>query len=104
MLKERNLENLFTCALLTALYQDTKPQMSSSLVFKRVYRLENVEIQSVMLVFSTLFVNKRPSNLLTGSPPTPLPLSLCVTGGMGGYWSIGSDCVEIIYWSSTLCI
>ncbi len=31
-------------------YKDTKPKMSSLLVFNRVYRLE---IQSVMLVFST---------------------------------------------------
>jgi hypothetical protein len=36
--------------------------------FNRVYRLE---IQSVMLVFSTPLVNLCPSNLLTGSP-TPL--------------------------------
>jgi hypothetical protein len=44
--------------------------MSSSLVFNRVYRLE---IQSVMLVFSTPFVKYCPSRLLTNSPP-PLPL------------------------------
>ncbi len=42
--------------------KDTK-QMSSLLVFNRVYRLE---IQSVMLVYSTPLVNQRPSNLLTG--------------------------------------
>jgi hypothetical protein len=35
-------------------YKDTKPQMSSLLVFTRVYRLE---IQSVMLVFLTPLVN-----------------------------------------------
>jgi hypothetical protein len=35
-------------------YEDTKPLMSALLVFKRVYRLE---IQSVMLVFSTPLVN-----------------------------------------------
>jgi hypothetical protein len=35
------------------IYKDTKPQMSSLLVFNRVYRLE---IQSVMLVFSTPLV------------------------------------------------
>jgi hypothetical protein len=44
-------------------YKDTKPQMSSVLVFNRVCRLE---IQSVMLVFSTGFVNYCPSNLLSG--------------------------------------
>ncbi len=37
--------------------------MSSFLVVIRVYRLE---IQSVMLVFSTGFVNYCPSNLLSG--------------------------------------
>jgi hypothetical protein len=42
--------------------------MSSLPVFKRVYGLE---IQSVMLEFSTPLVNKRPSNLLTGSPTPP---------------------------------
>jgi hypothetical protein len=35
-------------------YKDTKPIMSSLLVFNRVYRLE---IQSIMLVFSTPLVN-----------------------------------------------
>ncbi len=47
--------------------------MSSLLVFNRVYRLE---ILSVMLVFSTSFVNYCPSNLLSGwlpLPPSPLP-------------------------------
>ncbi len=39
--------------------------MSSLLVFYIVYRLE---IQSVMLVFSTPVVNKRLSNLLPDSP------------------------------------
>jgi hypothetical protein len=33
---------------------------------KKIYRLE---IQSVMLVFSTPLVNYRPSNHLNGSPP-----------------------------------
>jgi hypothetical protein len=50
----------------------------------------DLEIQSVMLVFSTPLVNQRPSYLLTGSPPL-LPPSLCtgvciykcVTGGVG---------------------
>jgi hypothetical protein len=46
--------------------------MSSLLVFNRVYRLE---IQSVMLVFSTSFVKYYPSNLLSGSPPPPPPPS-----------------------------
>jgi hypothetical protein len=45
--------------------------MSSLLVFNRVNRLE---IQSVMLVLSTPLVNKRPSNLLSGSPIPPPPL------------------------------
>jgi hypothetical protein len=69
--------------------------MSSLLVFIRVYRLE---IQSVILVFSTPLVNHCPSNLLTSSPPRPPPPPLpslcekvqvyvfiqCVTGGWGG--------------------
>ncbi len=46
--------------------------MSSLLVFNRVYRLE---IQSFMLVFSTLLANQRLSNLLTDLP-SPLPPSL----------------------------
>jgi hypothetical protein len=45
--------------------------MSSLLVFNRVYRLE---IQSVMLVFSTQLLHYCPSNLLSGSPPPPPPL------------------------------
>ncbi len=45
-------------------YKDTKPELSSLLVFNKVYRLE---IVSVMLVFSTSFVNYCPSNLLSGS-------------------------------------
>ncbi len=44
--------------------------MSSFLVFNRVLI---VEIQSVVLVFSTLLVNYCPSNLLTGSAPPPPP-------------------------------
>ncbi len=51
--------------------KDTKPQMLSLLVFNRVYRLE---IQSVMLVFSTPLVKYCPSNLLTGSPSPLFPL------------------------------
>jgi hypothetical protein len=64
--------------------------MSCLLVFNRVYRLE---IQLVMLVFSTPVVNNRPSNLLTGSS-TPLPFPVwistmvhvfiqCIKGGGG---------------------
>ncbi len=53
-------------------YKDTKPSMSSLLVFNRVYRLE---IQSVMLVFSARFVNNCPCNLLSGYlPPPPFPV------------------------------
>jgi hypothetical protein len=44
--------------------------MSSLPVFNRVYRLE---IQSVMLVFSTGFVNFCRYICLSGSPPPPLP-------------------------------
>jgi hypothetical protein len=45
--------------------------MSSLLVFKRVYRLE---IQSVMLVFSTPLVNCCPSTFsLTSPSPPPFP-------------------------------
>ncbi len=47
--------------------KDTKPSMSSSMVFNRVYGLV---IQSVMLVFSTSFVKYCPSNLLPQSPFT----------------------------------
>ncbi len=59
---------------------DNKFQMSSLLVFNRVYRLE---IQSVMLVFSAPLVNQRPSNLVTGSlNPSSLP---CVNKYTGMY-------------------
>jgi hypothetical protein len=45
-------------------YEDTpNPKMSSLLLFTRVDRLE---IQSVMLVVSTSFVNYCPSNLVSG--------------------------------------
>ncbi len=44
--------------------------MSSLLLFNRVYRLE---IQSVMLVFSTPFVNQRPSTFSPVHLPHPLP-------------------------------
>jgi hypothetical protein len=56
--------------------------MSSLLVFNRVYWLE---IQSVMLVFSTPLVNYRLSNLLTGSP-TPPPPSCVNKYSAGIYW------------------
>ncbi len=66
-------------------------------VFIRIYRLE---IQSVMLVFSTqLFVNCCPSPLLSGSTlPPPLPLfyvhkynvfTYIVCKGGGGYGVLG---------------
>ncbi len=44
--------------------------MSSLMVFNRFHRLE---IQSVLLVFSTPLVNWRHLNLLTGSSPPPPP-------------------------------
>jgi hypothetical protein len=65
-----------------------------------------------MMVFSTPLVNWRASNLLAAWLTSPPFLSLCdkyrgmyifiqcVTGGGGG----GSDCVESIYRSYTLCI
>ncbi len=42
--------------------------MSSLLVFNRILRLD---IQSIMLVFSTPLVKYCPCNLLSGSPPPP---------------------------------
>jgi hypothetical protein len=67
--------------------------MSSLLVFNRVYRLE---IQSVIWVFSTGFVNYCPSNLLSGylSRLPPLPFvnkytiytyTGCKVGGVWGH-------------------
>jgi hypothetical protein len=53
--------------------------MSSLLVLNGVYRLE---IQSVMLVISTGFVNYCPSNLLSGQ---------CVRGGSMGMGVIGGE-------------
>ncbi len=47
--------------------------MSSLLVYSRVYRLD---IQSIMLVFSTGFVNNCPFNRLSGKL-SPLPPFLC---------------------------
>jgi hypothetical protein len=43
-------------------FEDVKPSMSSLMLFNRVDRLE---IQSVMLVFSTGFMNYCPSNLVS---------------------------------------
>jgi hypothetical protein len=51
-------------------YKDTK--LLSLLVFNKVYRLE---IQSVMLVFSTQLCELLPLYLFSGSPSPPLPLS-----------------------------
>jgi hypothetical protein len=47
-------------------------------VYFRVFR---IEILSVMLVFSTRFVNCYPSPLLSGLNP---PLPVCKVGGGGG--------------------
>ncbi len=82
-------------------------------VFIRVYRLE---IQSVMLVFRPSFVNYCHSNLLSVSPPRPLPHSLrqsavqytvyrlCVTGrGWGRVLSPVGDQIQF-YRSFTLCM
>ncbi len=65
------------------------PKRSSSLVFNRVYRLE---IQSLMLVFSTPLVNCCPFYFLSDLPhPSPLPKvnvqyiqAVCGCGGWGG--------------------
>ncbi len=56
----------------TKYYKDTKLETSSLLEYNRVYRLE---IQSVILVFSTGFVKQCPCNLLPGQlfPTTPPP-------------------------------
>ncbi len=55
-------------------YKDTKPYMSSLLVFNRFYKLEK---QSVMLILSTGFLNYCPSNLLSGlAPPFPVRISI----------------------------
>ncbi len=51
-------------------YKDTK--LLSLLVFNKVYRLE---IQSVMLVFSTQLCELLPLYLLSGSPSPPIPPS-----------------------------
>ncbi len=55
--------------------------MSSLLVFNRVYRLE---IQSVMLVFFTLFVNSRPSPLPCSNEYMGYVFIHCVKGRGGG--------------------
>ncbi len=72
-------------------FKDTKPKILSLLVFTRVCRLE---IQSVMLVFSSSFVNYCPSNLISGKlSPLPPPCvnkytvytyTVCKRGGSMG--------------------
>ncbi len=54
-------------------YRGTKPWMSSFLVLNRVDR---IEIQSVMLVFSTTLVNYCPSDFLTGLSPPLFPVRI----------------------------
>jgi hypothetical protein len=51
------------------------------MVFNRVYRLE---IQSVMLVFSTPLLYCCPSTFSLTSPPSPLPKAVAVGVGEGG--------------------
>jgi hypothetical protein len=67
--------------------------MSSLLVFNGVYRLE---IQSVMLVFSTPLVKKSPSNILTGSPTLP-PLLPYVNNYRGMY------CIHTVQVDGEVC-
>ncbi len=55
--------------------------MSSLVVFNRVYRLER---PWVMLLFSIQLCSYCPSNILSRSPPPPLPPSLA--GGRGVVW------------------
>jgi hypothetical protein len=85
VLRERLVEELITHGRRN--HKDTRPYMSSSLVFNRVYRLE---IQSVM-VFSTPLVNCCPLYILSDLPhPYPLPKvnvqyiqTVCGCGGGG---------------------
>ncbi len=80
--------------------------MSSSLMFNRVYRLE---IQPVMLVYSTPLVNYCPSTFSLISPTPPLfpkyriyciIQTVCGCGGGGGVLS----CLQTIFYRSlTLC-
>ncbi len=72
-------------------YKDTKPYMSSLLEFNRAHRLE---IQSVMLVFSTPLVKYCLSNLLTRSPP-PLP---CVNKHRAMYLYRGGGRGDRVVW------
>ncbi len=77
------------------MYKDTKPQKSSLLVFNRVYRLE---IQSIILVFSTPLVNySAPLTFSLVHLPPPLSCvnkykdtcihTVCNGGGVGwGDW------------------
>jgi hypothetical protein len=65
--------------------------MPSLLVFKRVYKLE---IQSVILVFSTPLVKYCLSNLLTGSP------GIYTFGNMGGdrvVWRTYSGVIHCVF-------
>jgi hypothetical protein len=77
--------------------------MSSLLVFNRVHRLE---IQSVMMVFSTSIVNWRPSNLLTGlTLPPPFPvliftgvgINTVCNGGGGDGIRLGREHLQELY-------
>jgi hypothetical protein len=75
--------------------------MSSLLVFKRFYRLES---QSCWY-FRPSCVNYCPSNLLSGSPPQPLPPSqsqstvytdsVLLGGGGGGVLSFVGDHIPV---------
>ncbi len=76
------------------------------MVFNRAYRLE---MQAVMLVFSTNLVTYRPFNLLTGSPTPPSFPCLnkykgmyyvfiqCVTGGIVGLRQLNT-CCQVPLW------
>ena len=77
--------------------------MSSLLVFNRVYRLE---IQSVMLVFSTTLVNCCPSNLLSELPqpsPTSQSKRTVYTGSVWGDVELCCRPYSIFCRSLTLC-
>ncbi len=96
---------VFAAQILKCIYLITKRHQTLNVVFTSVYRLE---IQSVMLVFSTSFVNCCPSYCtslwlaLSPSPPFPVWLSIlykriqCVKGGeygfRGGAWDRQKTC------------
>ena len=63
--------------------------MSSLLVFNRVYRLE---IQAVMLVFSTHLVNCCPSTFSLTSPHSQSKRTKCGCGGGGGWGAVELCC------------